>query len=124
MMRSLVYVTTALFVFALAFWAYRENYNTQQSLQKTSELQRKIGAAQVRLNVLRTEWAYLNRPERLRNLAEINFDRLGLLPLRAQQFGRVDEISFPVVAPLPLTNITDVAAIDPNSAPAQQDVTE
>jgi len=123
-MRSLVYVMTALCVFALAFWAYRENYTTQQALHKTSQLQRDIGAAQVRLSVLRTEWAHLNRPERLRNLAEINFDRLGLLPLRAQQFGRVEEISFPAVVPLPITDIVDVAATGPVAASQTQDATE
>ncbi len=94
-MKTLAYALTVLFVFSLAFWAYRENYATQQVLKETQRLQNQIGRSQERLNVLRAEWAYQNRPERLRELAEINFDRLGLLPLRPDQFGRVDEVSFP-----------------------------
>ncbi|MFK7751376.1 MAG: cell division protein FtsL [Sedimentitalea sp.] len=108
-MKSLIYVLTALAVFGLAFWAYRENYATQRVLSDTQELQRGIGAAQVRLSVLRAEWAYLNRPDRLRELAELNFDRLGLLPLRPDQFGRVDEVGFPADPLLDLSNAVDVA---------------
>lgn len=110
-MRSLAYVLTALAVIALAFWAYRENYATQQTLKETRSLQLQIGAAQTRLNVLRAEWAYLNRPDRLRDLAEINFDRLGLLPLRPDQFGRVDEVVFPKADELPLVNGIDVSTM-------------
>ena len=94
-MRTLAYILTILAVFGLAFWAYRENYATQQVLKETRGLRSHIAAAQVRLNVLRAEWAYLNRPDRLRNLAELNFGSLGLVPLRPDQFGRVDEVSFP-----------------------------
>ncbi len=110
-MRSIAYVMAALAVFGLAFWAYRENYATQRVLGETRQLQREIGAAQVRLSVLRAEWAYLNRPNRLRELANINFDRLGLLPLRPDQFGRVDEVSFPVVDLLPLMNPIDISTL-------------
>ena len=94
-MKSLLYAVTALAVFGLAFWAYRENYATQQVLKETRQLQRDIGAAQVRLGVLKAEWAYLNRPDRLRDLADINFDRLGLLPLSPEQFGNADQVSYP-----------------------------
>lgn len=109
-MRSLIFVVTALGVFALAFWAYRENYATQQVLKETRDLQRKIGEAQLRLGVLRAEWAYLNRPDRLMELAEINFDRLGLLPLRPDQFGRIDEVSFPQQPLLSIENTIEVSA--------------
>ncbi|WP_420005769.1 cell division protein FtsL [Arenibacterium sp. LLYu02] len=94
-MRTLAYLATILAVFGLAFWAYRENYATQQELKEARGLRNQIATAQVRLSVLRAEWAYLNRPDRLRDLAEINYERLGLLPLRPDQFGRVDEVSFP-----------------------------
>ena len=117
-MRGLFYVLTALGVFGLAFWAYRENYATQQVLSDTQRLQREIGQAQVRLSVLRAEWAYLNRPQRLRELAEINFDRLGLLPLRPDQFGRVDEVTFPEAEPLlPITNAIEVSGRLPEKRP-------
>ena len=109
-MKSLAYVLAALAVFGLAFWAYRENYATQKVLSETRTLQREIGEAQERLSVLRAEWAYLNRPDRLTELAEINFERLGLLPLRPDQFGRVDEVSFPTVSLLPITNPVDLSS--------------
>lgn len=116
-MRSLLYIVTALAVIGLAFWAYRENYETQAEIARTEELNRKIGEARARLSVLRAEWAYLNRPDRLRDLTEVNFERLGLLPLRPDQFGKVDQVSFPPVPELELviTNPVDVAATGPEA---------
>ncbi len=116
-MRSIVYVLTALAVFGMAFWAYRENYVTQQVLKDSKDLHRQIGSAQVRLSVLRAEWAYLNRPDRLMELSEINFDRLGLLPLRPDQFGRIDEVSYPDEQLLPITNPVDVSTMSEESNP-------
>jgi len=94
-MRSFYITVSALVVMGLAFWAYNENYRTQEVLRDVSSLQRQIGHQREELAVLKAEWAYLNRPERLRDLAAINFDSLGLLPFLPEQFGRVDQVSFP-----------------------------
>ncbi|HSG54018.1 cell division protein FtsL [Seohaeicola saemankumensis] len=110
-MRSVLFVLTACAVIGLAFWAYRENYRTQQALDVTEQLQRDIGASRARLAVLRAEWAYLNRPERLRDLADLNFDSLGLMPMAPEQFGRIDQVAFPPAEEvlLPITDPIEVS---------------
>ncbi|MFT6091215.1 cell division protein FtsL [Sulfitobacter sp.] len=105
-MRAVLYVLTTLSVIGLAFWAYRENYATQQALSDTDDLRQEIRQTHSRLAVLRAEWAYLNRPERLRDLSELNFDRLGLLPLHPDQFGAIDQVGYPPLPELPLFEIT------------------
>lgn len=107
-MRSLFFVLSACAVMGLAFWAYHENYKTQQALRDVSDLQMEIGDLHEELSVLRAEWAYLNRPDRLRELADINFDRLGLFPLTPQQFGRVDQVAFPMAISIPDLHPVDV----------------
>jgi hypothetical protein len=94
-MRPVFYVATFMAVMALAFWAYRENYATQRSLREVTELQRDIASLREALSIQHAEWAYLNRPDRLRDLTALNFDRLGLLPLEPEQFGQVDQTAYP-----------------------------
>lgn len=94
-MRYFLYIIPALIVMGLAYWAYNENYKTQASIAEVRDLHRQIGAAHERRKVLEAEWAYLNRPDRLRDLAELNFERLGLLPLMPEAFGRIDQIVYP-----------------------------
>ncbi|MBS9716887.1 cell division protein FtsL [Pseudohalocynthiibacter aestuariivivens] len=108
-MRSFFYILSAMAVMGLAYWAYQENYKTQQAVREVKRLHRQIGREREALAVLNAEWAYLNRPDRLRELAEINFDRLGLLPFMPDQFGRVDQIAFPVENLVSLSNSIDVS---------------
>jgi hypothetical protein len=103
-MRGFLFVVSALAVMGLAFWAYQENYKTQATMRETRALHAQIGAAHERLSMLRAEWAYLNRPDRLGDLAELNFDRLGLLPIMPEAFGRVDQIIYPLPPIAPITN--------------------
>lgn len=109
-MRSLVHIFAFLAVIGLAFWAYQENYRTQATIGEVRQLHRDIGAAHARINVLEAEWAYLNRPDRLRELADLNFERLGLLPLSARNFGQVEDVVYPIRPLGVITEPVDVSS--------------
>jgi hypothetical protein len=109
-MKALLHIVAALAMLGLGFWAYQENYKTQRTLREVRNLHAQIGAAHSRLNVLNAEWAYLNRPDRLRDLAAINFDRLGLLPLMPEAFNKVENVAYPPALLMPLTNSVTLSA--------------
>lgn len=106
-MRPLLYVLSFLAVMGLGFWAYRENYTTQGALREVAALQDEIGQLHESLTIQRAEWAYLNRPDRLRELTTINFDRLGLMPMEPYQFGSAGEVAYPL-PPSIADSITDL----------------
>ena len=96
-MKPMVPVFFVTMVLGLAVWAYQQNYATQDELRRIDSLNQQIAVKRERLAVLRAEWAYLNRPDRLRDLAEMNFDRLRLLPLSQTSFGTVRSLPYPEV---------------------------
>ena len=121
-MRPILYALSFLAVMLLAFWAYRENYATQKSLRHVEALQTEIGTLREALTVQRAEWAYLNRPDRLRELSTLNFDRLGLFPLEPTQFGQIDQVSFPAPPVLVQDDTLDgIGTIDLSGALADPD---
>lgn len=95
-MRSLLYLLTTLAVIALATWAYRETHLTQQAMNQQSALEREVAQLNEALRIQRTEWAYLNRPDRLRALVDVNFERLPLVPMTADHFGDIGQIAYPM----------------------------
>jgi hypothetical protein len=95
-MRSLLYLCTALAVIGLATWAYRENHLTQQAMNERRALEREIAALTEALSIQRAEWAYLNRPDRLRELVDVNFERLKLIPITASHFGDIGQVVYPL----------------------------
>ncbi|RUS59938.1 cell division protein FtsL [Pseudorhodobacter sp. E13] len=106
-MRPFMFILSAMVLMSLAFWAYRENYATQQALKDVSRLNSEIASLREALSQQRAEWAYLNRPSRLRDLVALNFDNLNLLPLEPEQFGHVEQ----VVYPLPPISIPEFGAV-------------
>lgn len=108
-MRTFLFILSALAVIGSGYWAYRENYQTQDELDRAEGLRNEIAGARERLAILRAEWAYLNRPDRLRDLAELNFDKLGLIPLRPDQFGRIDQVAYPLPPELQISDSVEVS---------------
>lgn len=94
-MRSVFYLVCSAFVIGLAYWAYKENYKTQASLREVKELQQQIAGEKETIAVLNAEWAYLNRPDRLRDLVDLNFKDLKLIPLLPSHFGDSEMVSYP-----------------------------
>jgi hypothetical protein len=95
-MRGLLYALSVVAIVGLAFWAYREGYQTRDTERAVAGLQREIGRRHQELSMLRAEWAYLNRPDRLSALAEMNFESLGLMPLAPDHFAQADQVAYPV----------------------------
>ena len=120
-MRPVLYILSFLAVLASAFWAYRENYATQGKLKEIAGLQDEIANLRENIAFQRAEWAYLNRPERLRELATINYDRLGLLPMEPEQFGLSSQVAYPALPMLTITGtIATMGSLDPVSGQQEQ----
>jgi len=115
-MRAFLGVLAFLGLIALAFWAYRENYATQAALQEVDQLHDEILDLRRALEVQRAEWAYLNRPDRLRALAAANFDRLGLLPMEPHQFGTPGEVAYPKLDLPPINLPVTIQGTEPPDA--------
>lgn len=109
-MKNLFLGCLVVTVMGLAFWGYTENYATKGSLDKIAQLNEEIGLAHSRLRVLNAEWAYLNRPERLLQLVNANFDDLRLLQLTSDHFARLEQIPYsdqdlgPITEPIEVMN--------------------
>lgn len=99
MMRAVLYALSIAAVVGLAFWAYGASYETRETERDVARLERQIGARHQELSMLRAEWAYLNRPDRLHELAEMNFEALGLMPLAPEHFGLIDQVAYPPPQP-------------------------
>ncbi|WBU57075.1 cell division protein FtsL [Paracoccus sediminicola] len=127
-MRPVLYLLVAMVVMSLAFWAYRENYRTQDALNEMESVQRDIAGLREQLVVLRAEWAYLNRPERLRELVALNAGKLDLAPITADQFvdtSKIDvpppPVKYPPRRPENFVPPTDGAITDADPTPSEQE---
>ena len=92
MTRALLNAALIGCVMALALWAYREDDRTRLAIRELERVERGIERQREALAVLDAEWAYLNRPERLRDLVRLNDDQLRLAPLTAEAFGRPEQV--------------------------------
>jgi len=69
---------------------YQQKHETRQLEARAGELSREISEQTRALAVLRAEWTYLTRPERLEKIAQ---ERMGLEPVKPEQIKPFAEIA-------------------------------
>ncbi len=94
-MRTLLVVSGACLVVLFATWTYRVNYTTQEAANRLADLRSTLAREREAMSVLRAEWAFLNRPDRLSGLVANRGADLGLVPMSPQQFGEVANVPYP-----------------------------
>lgn len=111
-MKSFIFtILTAAFV-ASVFWAYTVNYQTRAAEGELRDLKAAIKGEKSSIKVLETEWAYLNRPERLSALSETYFDVLGLAPMRSDHYAEPGLVAYPLPPEIIVTDPVEAAARD------------
>ena len=83
-MRRSLTVAAIILTGLMSYGLYNMKYEVRRLEAELADLQRQIAADQGGLQVLRAEWAYLNRPARLEKLAARHLD---LAPIAAVQVG-------------------------------------
>lgn len=93
-MRTLMYGVLSASLIVLAWWAYKQNYLTQDRQRTLEELQNLHGERFYCLQYLNADWAHLTRAERLIALVENNFDRIELGPMTESNLVKVETIPY------------------------------
>lgn len=86
-MRPVLTSAAVLLLGALSAGLYLLENETQRLERRLARLDRQVIEVEKSIQVLEAEWSYLNRPERLQDLAVRYVDRLGLKPIRPLQTG-------------------------------------
>ncbi len=94
-MKNVLYLLAGVLVVFAASWTYSVNYQVQEAEDRVAKLQREINRERSKIAVLGAEWAYLNRPERLRALSETYYNELRLMPIDASHFANIRDVPMP-----------------------------
>ncbi len=88
-MRRTLTVVAIILTGLMSYGLYNMKYEVRRLEARLAGLQDNIAVDRADLQVLRAEWAYLNRPARLQRLATRHLD---LVPLKAAQVGLLKDL--------------------------------
>lgn len=88
-MRRTLTVVAIVLTGLMSYGLYNMKYEVRRLEAELAGLQHRIAGERDGLQVLRAEWAYLNRPARLQKLAANHLD---LAPLTAAQVGLLEDL--------------------------------
>ena len=89
-MRKLIFFTLLACSIGAAFWLYQLKFETRRVQARVQQLEQLIDRAESDIAVLRAEWNFLTRPERIERLAN---EHLELKPAGAAQYRRRSDLN-------------------------------
>ena len=91
-MSRLINAVLFLFVLLGAFWLYQVKHEAKEEESRIVKLEKQIEDEKEALLLLKAEWSYLNRPERVQKLSERFADQLGLSEVQPYQIGTIGDL--------------------------------
>ncbi|WP_316860122.1 hypothetical protein [uncultured Cohaesibacter sp.] len=91
-MSRLINFLLFLFVLIGAFWLYQVKHEAKVEGEKIATLEKQIQDEKDALLLLKAEWSYLNRPERVQMLNDEFTDKLGLKSIEPYQIGDLSDV--------------------------------
>ena len=75
-----------------AFWLFQVKHEAKEEGEKIAALEKKIEEENDALLLLKAEWSYLNRPQRIQRLTDEFSDQLGLKTIEPYQIGTIGDV--------------------------------
>ena len=91
-MRLTFLFISFLSLMTVSVWAYNVNYKARSVIKSVKTLSSEIQNKEARIKLLKAEWTYLNRPERLNRLVTVHFPELRLLALSYENYLLFEDI--------------------------------
>ena len=85
-MRLVMLFTSSILLIIVSVWAYNVNYKSRSVIKSVNSLSSQIQEKQARIKLLKAEWTYLNRPNRLNKLMTLHFPELQLISLSHENY--------------------------------------
>lgn len=99
-MMRIVNIVLVVLMLGAATWTYGVKYQTERSVARIDELERRIALEKDSISLLEADWAYLSQPSRLKTLAELYGEQLKLRQTEPEQIVHSDELPAPPDVPL------------------------
>ncbi len=94
-MRIVLHILLLIATIICAIWAYSIAGKTRALDSQLSKLKIDIRLEEEALDVLSADWAYLNRPKRLRHLVNLYAAQLQLIPIGEGHFLPIQSVPYP-----------------------------
>lgn len=91
MFRSIDVLMVGLLI-AVVAWTFKVKHDTQVTTERIAEMERRIAAEKIEIDLLKSDWSLLTNPARLQTLVDRHQEELAIEPMAPEQLASPDEL--------------------------------